>query len=66
MMCGLASSPALPLFEGRGADIPSPLGRGQGEGVPFGEGQGERLSAEMLLWGRELRRNATEAEQVLW
>lgn len=53
---------------------PSPIGRGQGEGIiPIGRGQGEsvsyprlRLSDEILLRARELRRNATDAEQTLW
>jgi len=48
---------------GQGGLKPSPAGRGQGEG----QGEGfPRLPKELLKRARELRRNATDAEEILW
>ncbi|MDZ4142028.1 MAG: N-6 DNA methylase [Methylotenera sp.] len=41
---------------------PSPLGRGQGEGG----GEGNKLAERLLENARELRKNQTDAEALLW
>jgi len=55
----------LPSGEGKGEGAsPSPLGRGQGEGSPIK--YNPRLPDELKARVRELRQNATEAEQLMW
>ncbi|MBL8097713.1 MAG: homocysteine S-methyltransferase family protein [Anaerolineales bacterium] len=46
--------------------LPSPNGRGQGEGESKPIKQNPRLPEELKERIRELRQNATEAEQLLW
>ena len=67
-----ALTPALSQRE-RGADnatlrinntfLPLPLGEGRGEGAG---GPHARVPADILQFARELRRNQTDAEQLLW
>ncbi|MBV6449726.1 MAG: Glutamate mutase sigma subunit [Anaerolineales bacterium] len=61
---GEGKSP-LPSGEGQGDGVfPSPLGRGEGEGKPHKHNP--RLPDELKERIRELRKNATDAEQFLW
>jgi len=57
--------PPLPSREGRvRAESPSPLGRGQGEGKDFTPNP--PIPDALLARARELRQNATDAEQLMW
>jgi very-short-patch-repair endonuclease len=53
---GRETADSIPSPSGTEQSIPSPSGRGQGEGLP----------RDLLAFARQLRRQQTDAEQLLW
>jgi adenine-specific DNA methylase/very-short-patch-repair endonuclease len=66
--CPHPPSPPLPIGEGgTGVLLPSPYGRGAGgEGISQLAGQARRIPEALLQRARELRRQQTPTESILW